>query len=187
MENKDNNKYATFMRVSWCIIILGLVFILGVGIKGICTDYSDLKEKVSSQEKTIENKNETISKYKKNEKELKDTIAEYEEQINFMNKYIAICPSDGKSTFHQYTCEHYDSSVSFSAFVIPEAKRQGFKPCKYCEKDNKTKASKNNSVYITDSGSKYHREWCSYLKSKNIIDKDEAIEQGYEPCSRCNP
>lgn len=42
-------------------------------------------------------------------------------------------------------------------------------------------------VYITNTGSKYHRENCSYLKSKNAISLREAVEQGYTPCSRCNP
>ena len=42
-------------------------------------------------------------------------------------------------------------------------------------------------VYVTDTGSKYHRASCSYLKSKNSISKKDAIEQGYTACSRCNP
>lgn len=42
-------------------------------------------------------------------------------------------------------------------------------------------------VYITDSGNKYHRANCSYLKkSKHEISLSDAISQGYEPCSRCN-
>ena len=41
------------------------------------------------------------------------------------------------------------------------------------------------TVYVTDTGSKYHRDGCSYLKSKNKISLDEAERQGYEPCSRC--
>ncbi len=44
------------------------------------------------------------------------------------------------------------------------------------------------SVYITDTGSKYHRSNCSYLKkSKHEIDKNSAISQGYTACSRCCP
>lgn len=44
------------------------------------------------------------------------------------------------------------------------------------------------TVYVTNTGSKYHRSWCSYLRqSKNAIDKNTAISGGYTPCSRCNP
>lgn len=43
-------------------------------------------------------------------------------------------------------------------------------------------------VYITFSGSKYHRSWCSYLSSSAILtSREEAIARGYTPCSRCNP
>lgn len=43
------------------------------------------------------------------------------------------------------------------------------------------------TVYITRTGSKYHRSGCSYLKSKIAIEKKDAIAAGYTPCSRCNP
>lgn len=43
-------------------------------------------------------------------------------------------------------------------------------------------------VYITDTGKKYHKNGCSYLKkSKHEISKSSAQEQGYTACSRCNP
>ena len=43
-------------------------------------------------------------------------------------------------------------------------------------------------VYVTESGSKYHREDCSYLSSSSIpISLEQAIMEGKEPCSRCNP
>ena len=42
-------------------------------------------------------------------------------------------------------------------------------------------------VYITNSGSKYHRSSCSYLSSKISINKSDAIKKGYTACSRCNP
>lgn len=43
-------------------------------------------------------------------------------------------------------------------------------------------------VYVTKHGEKYHREGCSYLKSiKETMTIEEAEEQGYGPCSRCDP
>ena len=42
------------------------------------------------------------------------------------------------------------------------------------------------TVYVTNSGSKYHSDGCVYLKySSNEIDLSEAEEQGYTPCSKC--
>lgn len=51
-------------------------------------------------------------------------------------------------------------------------------------------ANENNSytVYITNTGSKYHRAGCQYLKkSKTAISKTKAISQGYTACAKCNP
>lgn len=43
-------------------------------------------------------------------------------------------------------------------------------------------------VYITETGSKYHRSDCQYLWGSKIeITKQEAIKRGYTACSVCNP
>ena len=53
----------------------------------------------------------------------------------------------------------------------------------------KTSESKESiTVYITKTGSKYHRGTCRYLsKSKIPISKEEAIKRGYGPCKVCKP
>jgi hypothetical protein len=44
------------------------------------------------------------------------------------------------------------------------------------------------TVYITKTGKKYHRESCSSLRLSSIpINLKDAIAQGYTPCSRCKP
>lgn len=44
------------------------------------------------------------------------------------------------------------------------------------------------SVFVTDTGTKYHRDGCQYLNmSKHQIELQEAINKGYSPCSVCNP
>lgn len=44
------------------------------------------------------------------------------------------------------------------------------------------------TVYITNTGEKYHRGTCRYLaKSKNSIELSEAISQGYGACKVCTP
>lgn len=49
-------------------------------------------------------------------------------------------------------------------------------------------ASGSTTVYITDTGEKYHTSSCSYLReSKNSITLQKAIDRGYTPCSRCDP
>ena len=44
------------------------------------------------------------------------------------------------------------------------------------------------TVYVTKSGTKFHRENCSSLsKSKIAISFEEACEKMYEPCGKCKP
>lgn len=44
------------------------------------------------------------------------------------------------------------------------------------------------TVYITDTGQKYHRGGCRYLsRSKHAISKSNALSRGYDACSVCRP
>lgn len=44
------------------------------------------------------------------------------------------------------------------------------------------------TVYVTNTGEKYHTAGCQYLKKSQIpIDLNDALAQGYEPCSKCHP
>ena len=44
------------------------------------------------------------------------------------------------------------------------------------------------TVYITNSGKKYHRDGCSSLSHSKIpITLSDAVAQGYGPCKNCNP
>lgn len=61
-------------------------------------------------------------------------------------------------------------------------------------KDNISKDKSDNSnskevvVFITKTGSKYHRETCSSLRKSSIESTlEEALGKGLEPCSKCNP
>jgi len=49
-------------------------------------------------------------------------------------------------------------------------------------------ASASETVYITNTGHKYHRDGCRYLRySQSSISESKAIERGYGACSVCNP
>lgn len=43
-------------------------------------------------------------------------------------------------------------------------------------------------VYVTDTGSKYHKSGCRHLsESKHEISLEDAKAKGYEPCGTCHP
>lgn len=51
-----------------------------------------------------------------------------------------------------------------------------------------TTATVSSTVYITSTGTKYHRASCGSLsKSKISISKSDAIAKGYTACARCKP
>lgn len=43
------------------------------------------------------------------------------------------------------------------------------------------------SVYVTATGDCYHRRGCSYAKSGEEMALRDAVDAGYQRCSRCNP
>lgn len=46
----------------------------------------------------------------------------------------------------------------------------------------------SDPVYITLTGTKYHRASCSYLSDSAVMtSRSAAIADGYTACSRCNP
>jgi len=49
-------------------------------------------------------------------------------------------------------------------------------------------AKQENTVYITKTGHKYHRENCRYLRQSKIqTTKKQALAQGLTACSICRP
>lgn len=75
-----------------------------------------------------------------------------------------------------------------SAFYGPGGQGEGLENDYY---DTGTTSSSNQdevTVYVTDTGTKYHNLGCQYLsESQNAITLSAAKAQGYGPCSRCNP
>ena len=61
-------------------------------------------------------------------------------------------------------------------------------PLVFGEKPKEEPQGETETVYITQTGKKYHRDGCSALRrSKKQIALTEAKQKGYGPCSRCNP
>lgn len=178
---KEDNVYNIVLPILVIIAVVGLCY-LGFLL------YDDYQNTIADYEEQIENLHSTINLKTQSLNEYKDKVNSMDKQINFMDDYVAICPADGKGLYHRYTCTQYDHSVSFYIYNISNAEQENFYPCPYCEnKDNSLTVKNSDVVYITNNGSKYHRNNCSYLKSKKAITKEQAITKGYTACSRCNP
>lgn len=55
------------------------------------------------------------------------------------------------------------------------------------EETSRQSENQSATVYITETGKKYHSDGCRYLRKSQIpISLDDA-KAGYDPCSKCNP
>lgn len=71
-----------------------------------------------------------------------------------------------------------------------DAKAKGLEPCARCiGKELSSKQTKEDLVYVTENGKKYHQPECNLIKSRktNGISLEEAKAKGLEPCRRCFP
>lgn len=97
---------------------------------------------------------------------------------------IGLFPSSEENKINN-TSNHYtynSSGESSKNTYYSDTTRQNYTTYNnYEDEDSQT-------VYITDTGSKYHRSGCQYLRSSHhAISKSNAISRGYGACSRCRP
>lgn len=99
----------------------------------------------------------------------------------------------GTYTVTYTTHDGNGNTVTDSAEVTVNAKPQqrSASSSSSSAKSSGTSAARSTSessqtVYITRTGSKYHRAGCQYLRQSQIpISLNDAISSGYSPCSRC--
>ncbi len=116
------------------------------------------------------------------------------QKIDTTAKTVYITNSGKK--YHGSGCRYLaKSSIPIS---LTDAVARGYAPCSVCKPSGipasqttqiqKPQEEQDQIVYITRTGSKYHKASCQYLRSSAIpIPKKEAISKGYSPCSRCRP
>lgn len=106
--------------------------------------------------------------------------------------------SKKSNKFHDPDCRYAKRIKAKNLIVfasVDEAREAGYVPCKVCKPaplivvpKTPAKDESDITVYITRTGSKYHRGSCSYLrKSKIPISLKKVKAMGYGPCSRCRP
>lgn len=102
--------------------------------------------------------------------------------------------------YHRDGCRYL--AKSRIPMALADAVSGGYAPCSACRppsadqapppKTQETSPPKHPAsgeiVYVTRTGSKYHRAGCSSLRKSMIpISKSDAVNRGYGPCSRCRP
>ena len=101
-----------------------------------------------------------------------------------------VCPYDNTATPSPTAKPKATPTVKLKATPTPKPTTTPTKkPTKVENTKNKAdKQSSKSTVYITETGTKYHKEGCSYLKKSKIkTTLKDAKDKGLEPCSRCKP
>lgn len=104
------------------------------------------------------------------------------DELNWMKASYFLAPVESQK-WGEY---HLDAALGIEKYQQNLKQAEAARRVQYSPS---TAVSGNSyTVYITDSGSKYHRSGCRYLnKSKYAISRSSAVNQGYERCSVCKP
>lgn len=157
----------------------------------ITTLTDDLKE-ANQKVKTLEENNQTLSKEKEELITKLNTMPSTEnlqKTIDEKNQYILNLEAQvGTLTAEKAQVEAQNGILQQQLSDSQKSNSTSTTTNKSTKTTTQNNTDTSATVYITDTGSKYHRGSCSYLRSsKHSISKNSAISQGYTACSRCNP
>lgn len=112
------------------------------------------------------------------------------ETLAILNEVGAdIYRTDEQGTIQVMADQHKKITVDKKASTVKENAPPTENNKEQEENNDNSSISDNQSevVYRTNTGKKYHRSGCSYLKSKIETTVSEAQAMGLGPCSSCNP
>lgn len=142
------------------------------------SNVTSLENIISEKDNIIKNLENTVSDTRSRITELEKEVLDKENEIEELGESV--------NTLKEEKSELEDKVTSLSS----TSKSSSSKTTSTTKTTTTSSSSTTNSytVYITNTGGKYHRDGCSYLRSSKIaIDKSSAIAQGKGACSRCNP
>lgn len=156
--------------------------------------YLDIPVLVKEIQLNIKQKNIALTKNKTQKLNIQtnsDSLIEYSSS----NEKVAVVDENGnikaigkgKATIS--VC--VDGKVKECKVVVNEltsSKNTANSTQKHHSSQNNHHNNVGSTVYITNTGHKYHRSGCRYLrKSQHSIGKNSAINQGFEACKVCRP
>ncbi len=191
------------------IIIAGLSLNLSMTNATQETLKTDYEQKIGELQSTVDTLTDDKKNLENENSEYKNKISNFSDSSEELENYKTQC-SELETKYNKLQTDYntlktnYDK-LSAEKTAISTASTSSASSSKASSTSNSTKVSsttnttntsasnddsKKNShtVYITNTGSKYHSGGCRYLKkSKIAISESDAISQGYSACSVCNP
>lgn len=147
---------------------------------------SDELTQIKDKVKSLEESNQALSKEKEDLTAKVQSTEELQKTVDEKNQYILNLEAQvGSLTAEKAQLEGQKGILEQE--LASSKQKTSSAPAKTTA-SSAASTSNSYTVYVTNTGSKYHRSGCSYLRqSSHAIDKNSAVSQGYSACSRCNP
>lgn len=177
-------------------------------VEALTEENNSLQSDIIKQKRELTQKEEEITR-------LETKADENSYSTFFVKCIIGVIYEDDDIYFHTPICTEKNENASFFVLTSNACDALGYSPCRTCHSKNDIETIKNLlesnkepvkpdsgtlniykqdepsdeqsvTVYVTNTGGKYHRWGCQYLSQSCIpIFLDSAIRQGYTACSRC--
>lgn len=190
IENETLIKFKHFIKEKSLIIesiltvIIFLMIIIVTSINGqkeiIEKQYDEFKAKSENTSKTLQTEiKEKNNKIVDNEKKINEL--QQEEKKKEINESIKLLESERqKLEQEKQTLTTQIEELKKASSTVIQSKSSS------TSTSNITQNTNSATVYVTNTGKKYHKSSCSYLKKSKIqISLSEAQRQEYTACSRC--
>ena len=172
-------------KKNWQSILLTLSIIANIALGSFAYSFYDGQQRAQQELALAE---ADSSAYQLQAEHTADKNAELIEQVeqlsaenSTLKKQAELAAQAPEEPSEEFTEEVYNEESPSETYSEPASASYYEEPVEeYSEPQGQT-------VYVTNTGSKYHQDGCRYLsKSKIPISLDDAISSGYEPCSKCN-
>lgn len=208
-ELREKNK-KTGKRLS----VVYTILFFAVLVLGLC--YCESKDNLNITQEELSALESDMEEVREERNELERTCIYFDEYVSYLQDELddygyweeladveATVSSNGEKSFVVYITENDDmyhkngcQSLEGSqlSLDIKKVHYYGAEPCPVCyqeqdKSEDYTESSAEDqsvTVYITNTGSKYHEDGCQYLReSKNAVTLSQAKSWGYTACSRC--
>lgn len=112
------------------VVFLVSTIALSIGLISINSDNNNLSTQISELEKSVEEKNNEISRLNTQALNQQGTINSIQNELDFYDSYVA-CVDDDDSYYHKPDCIYFNDS-SFYIYNTEAAEARGYTECPYC-------------------------------------------------------
>ncbi len=207
LKNRGLSITTFIMTVIIIVLAAGLISVQGkqskevMGYQRQIEDFETSIMALNDEKSSLENENAKLSskvaEYEENAakfdaqitelSEYRDTYKELEEKYNSLKvDYDKI--SAENASLKEKSQSTASTSANTASNTASNTSAQSAATSSGGNSGTSATSDKSYTVYITNTGNKYHSSGCRYLKKSKIsISKDSAISKGYSACSVCNP